>query len=95
MKEIGIIMSGNHPQLVRDKIKTVTRRTYGLKKINLQPNRWNGANHLAGNIWAFNDWKGNVESIKCPYGQVGDRLIIKEAWATEKQSLKAQILPAR
>ncbi len=23
MKEIGIIMSGNHPQLVRDKIKTV------------------------------------------------------------------------
>jgi len=43
VKETGIIMSGNHPRLILDGTKTMTRRTYGLDKINKDPDAW----HLA------------------------------------------------
>jgi len=37
MKEKPIIMSGNHPKLILDGIKTQTRRTYGLSLVNDPP----------------------------------------------------------
>ena len=39
MKETGIMMSGNHPKLVLDGLKTQTRRTYGLEKLNKNPGK--------------------------------------------------------
>jgi len=37
MKETGVIMSGNHPKLILDGTKTMTRRTWGLELINENP----------------------------------------------------------
>ncbi|MBA7714608.1 hypothetical protein ES703_123635 [subsurface metagenome] len=37
MKETGIIMSGDHPRKILDGTKTMSRRTYGLEKINDMP----------------------------------------------------------
>ena len=62
-KETGIIMSGNHPQLVIDGLKTQTRRV-----VKPQP-------ELFEHGWENTD---EFTEIKCPYGQVGDRLYIKE-----------------
>jgi len=88
MKETGIIMSGNHPRLILDGIKTQTRRVIkpqpheeealevGIytpalidKDGQLYPADYQlfGAYTLDGEI----TWK-------CPYGQVGDRLWVRE-----------------
>lgn len=86
MKEIGIIMSGDHPKLILDEIKTQTRRVAKF------------ANHLAesyDHCWVYYDKKRNQWQFKgrstfsglveafildCPYGQVGDRLWVRETW---------------
>ncbi len=74
MKETGIIMSGNHPKLILDGVKTQTRRV-----IKPQPETVDFTGyHLL--------WKGKriVNSSAliplCPYGQVGDRLWVRETW---------------
>ncbi len=86
MKETGIIMSGNHPKLILDGIKTQTRRTYGLNEINKCPDEWEVIKQPVH--WSF--YKPNEPdemgvpiplNIKCPYGQVGDRLWVRETWA--------------
>ncbi len=92
MKETPIIMSGNHPKLVLDGIKTVTRRTAGLNELNKEPARWeymrtnNDGNFL---FWVLGndpelDEEKRYRLVKCPYGQVGDRLWVREAhtWVT-------------
>jgi len=83
LKETGIIMSGNHPRLVIDGIKTQTRRTQGLDKINkgLLHLDWQ-AKQYYGNVWTFKSSIGFTD-IKCPYGQVGDRLWVRETWRVE------------
>ena len=82
MKQTRIIMSGNHPRLILDGIKTMTRRVI----IPQPPRHWSipPARFYQG---YFCEWgcKIDEDSIKCPYGQAGDRLIIIEAWATENQ----------
>ena len=88
MKETGIIMSGNHPQLILDKKKTMTRRTWGLDKINTDPENWllsrveNGLACFIGNNHQHLD-------IKCPYGGVGDRLWVRATW---QKNFKGQML---
>ena len=84
MKERPIIMSGNHPKLVLDGIKTQTRRV-----IKPQPvmGGWNAtAEHPSyGWFWKklYQTWEGEEDFFKrlvehCPYGQVGDRLWVRE-----------------
>ncbi|MBA7592687.1 hypothetical protein ES708_34880 [subsurface metagenome] len=84
MKETGIIMSGDHPVKCLDGSKTVTRRTWGLEKINQFPDFWElaptGYDEEKG-AWLF--WQkqtGEGIYIKCPYGGVGDRLRMRETW---------------
>lgn len=102
MKETGIIMSGNHPRLVLDGIKTMTRRVI-IPQPDIEMDTWLehpivsklGEVYQVGEVgrrWVV-DKKGNP--LKCPYGQVGDRLIIIEAWATEYQfdQLKPSEIP--
>ena len=71
MKQTGIIMSGNHPKLILDGIKTLTRRV-------IKP--------TSQTEWLLCvDWDdsyikdlGNLLLEHCPYGQVGDRLWVRE-----------------
>ncbi len=90
MKETGIIMSGNHPKLILDGIKTQTRRV-----IKPQPfmGGWNAtAEHPSyGWFWKklYQSWEGEEDFFKrlveqCPYGQVGDRLWVRETWAYQE-----------
>lgn len=89
MKETGIIMSGNHPRLILDGLKTMTRRV-----IVPQPTRgaWNAtAEHPSyGWFWKklYQTWDGEEGFFRrlleqCPYGQVGDRLWVRETWAEQ------------
>ena len=84
MKEIGIIMSGNHPKLILDRIKTQTRRV-----ITPQPKEWQINQDIIGLAWKgqnlgslSRDHRGSIAEnylkTLCPYGQVGDRLGVKE-----------------
>jgi len=83
-KSTGIIMSGDHPVKCRDGTKTVTRRTWGLEKINAHPEIWEFVN-MEGAIAYFKHPTGTQIPVKCPYGGVGDRLWMRETWATEKR----------
>ena len=94
MKETGIIMSGSHPRLILLGKKTMTRRTWGLEKINEDPDRWVKCSPLTpidvsnpnspvvcSTLWQFEAKDGELLVVKCPYGQVGDWLWCKEIWA--------------
>ena len=84
MKEHPIIMSGNHPTLILDGSKTQTRRLWGLGKINANPDSWFGIpENVEGNLWRFFNKDGTNLIVKCPYGQVGDRLWVRETWRIE------------
>ena len=85
MKETPIIMSGNHPKLVLDGIKTQTRRV-----IKPQPDK-QLPNDLEHPGWNWGDGSRRVDLLGtnekgirmylpyvCPYGQVGDRLWVRE-----------------
>ncbi len=84
MKETGIIMSGDHPRKIIDLLKTQTRRviklaceldeSYDHKWVTFskKDNWWlyKGRSRITSNLETF--------VLDCPYGQVGDRLWVKE-----------------
>ncbi len=83
----GIIMSGDHPAKILAGTKTMTRRTAGLNDVNAAPDKWE-VYYIVDHdrkFWRFVDRteKSNdrlMLDIKCPYGQVGDRLWVRETW---------------
>jgi len=80
MKETGIIMSGDHPTSIQKNLKTMTRRTYGLEKINKNPDEYWLYDYIK-DIAVFDQPSGEIVTVKCPYGQVGDLLYVKETYA--------------
>ena len=76
MKETGIIMSGSHPQDIIEGRKTMTRRTWGLEKINQAPDATYEMNMLPHGVLAYREkelyeggsYWGEWQHIKCPYG---------------------------
>jgi len=82
MKETGIIMSGDHPAKVLADLKTMTRRVIKTQPSNALVCQWDiGINKF----YFFKGDSENLEypisTLKCPYGQVGDLLWVKETWA--------------
>jgi hypothetical protein len=90
MKETGIIMSGNHPRLILDGIKTQTRRVIKLKPpVSEFGREWSTPFTNDGVTWIFTAGFGMALrqlKVKCPYGQVGDRLWVKETWQLQMHS---------
>lgn len=85
IKETGIIMSGNHPKMVIDGLKTMTRRTWGLEEINKNPDRYSNPDVYEGITgewfaWFHDKESGNPMIVKCPYGGIGDLLWVRETW---------------
>ena len=88
MKETGIIMSGNHPKLVMDGIKTQTRRVIlpqPHEEEYLEVGKYtpalvdkDGEQYPADfEVFGASTLDGEI-AWKCPYGQVGDRLYCRE-----------------
>ena len=87
MKQTGIIMSGNHPKLILDGLKTMTRRTWGLEFINKTPDTWRYVwNSLSQQHEFYDAYYTDAPPVivKCPYGQVGDLLRVKETFMFNK-----------
>ena len=91
MKFIPILFSTPMVQAERANRKTKTRRTKGLEKINQNPDDWQfeWADFSLKLPWRFTQKSTvnndslkensfNQEAIKCPYGQIGDILWVKE-----------------
>jgi hypothetical protein len=84
MKETGIIMSGDHPRLILNGLKTMTRRTWGLGKINKDPDAWMLVAVFQDGLARFGKRDGSQElTVKCPSGGYGDRLWVRETWAEQ------------
>jgi len=93
MKETGIIMTGSHPRDILDGRKTQTRRTYGLKEINKNPDRYFHPviyQSITGEWFAWFSDKESSDPViaKCPYGGVGDLLWVKEGHALSADGSK-------
>lgn len=84
MKERPIVFSGPMVRAILADEKTQTRRLKGLQEINQNPNRYGSAVLWDGSpnnpVW-WDFWIAGTDVItrvKCPYGQVGDRLYVRE-----------------
>jgi hypothetical protein len=87
VKETPIIFKGIMVNAIYKLIKTHTRRLKGLKEINKAPDEWAVIPDATDeDIWWFkeadpvNEHHPHMLPIKCPYGQVGDRLWVRETF---------------
>ncbi|GKW27807.1 hypothetical protein AB6D34_09215 [Pectobacterium brasiliense] len=71
MKERGIIFNGEMVRATLDGLKTQTRRV-----VRHQPDE-DGLARLSGGPWMDTSEK----VYRCPYGEVGDRLWVRETWS--------------
>lgn len=76
MKERGILFSDEMVRAILDGRKTQTRRAVKRAPSGVH------ACHWSGSYWALRDEGGGCtcKRIACPYGWVGDRLWVREAW---------------
>ena len=82
MKERPILMQTDMVKAILEERKANTRRTNGLDEVNDRPDIWCFIEEDA--IWQFVTQLGSVVNVKCPYGQVGDRLWVRETWAVDR-----------
>lgn len=92
MKERPILMTPENAQKVHDGTKTQTRRTKGLEEVN-SSRLWDYPQMTRPGVATFLDSTqanpyNNALDVKCPYGQAGDRLWIREAWMEKAWSKK-------
>lgn len=79
MREIPILLQPEMVQATMADRKTMTRRTRGLDKVNENPNEWllDGV-QIMGSFIFHNRIAKEEFWIKCPYGQPGDLLWVRE-----------------
>ena len=86
MKSRPIIYSGDMIRAILEGRKTQTRRTRGLDKINANPDAWqfmgidDAGEYVFWNPTYYDEHNGLSIGIKCPYGQVGDQLWVRETF---------------
>jgi hypothetical protein len=83
MTEHPIIFNTQMVKAILEGRKTMTRRLNGLEKFNVEPDIWRiGKAGVMDKVW----WEAAADSsysyrLDCPYGQVGDRLWVRETFA--------------
>lgn len=86
MKERPILMTPENAQKCHDGTKTQTRRLNGLEEINEDPGSWTRTFLDIAQAFVFGKRPvvpGGHRQIQCPYGVVGDRLWVREAYCCE------------
>lgn len=80
VKARPILFSGEMVRAILERRKTQTRRLSGLKMVNERPDQFTHATvRDDGVTWDF--WYGaDSYVVRCPYGQPGDRLWVRETW---------------
>ncbi len=78
--EISILFSTPMVQAILANIKRMTRRTRGLDKINKNPDQWEFVEMVGRSAFFQNKKTGELRYIRCPYGQPGDTLWLRETW---------------
>jgi hypothetical protein len=83
VKERGIMMSAPMVRATRRDLKLQTRRAVKKAWVHERQHVRVMRNERTGQHWAFfwNDGDQDALGVRCPYGQPGDRLYVKEAWA--------------
>jgi hypothetical protein len=87
-KEIPILFSTAMVQAILAGRKTQTRRTSGLKAINVIPGEWRfnqcfthaGKFEREAYVFRFVNDRGKFVDYPCPYGKPGDLLYVRETW---------------
>lgn len=85
------MMTPENAQKCHDGTKTQTRRTSGLEEVNAAGS-WCHPQMTRPGVWTFLDSSqanpyNNALDVVCPYGVVGDRLWIREAWQEKAWTL--------
>jgi len=84
MKEKPILFSGPMVKAILDNRKTMTRRVVKFSKPFTHAD-WPTMFHTNDGLWSWTDADKPIPAMlarpgkPCPYGQVGDRLIVKES----------------
>jgi len=80
VKEHPIIFSTPMVKAINDGTKTQAMRLRKLNKINENPADWHAGGVYEGQVRFYNPTTKEAVNIKCPYGQVSDRLWVREAF---------------
>jgi hypothetical protein len=80
MKEYPILFSTPMVKAILEGRKSMTRRTNRLDTVNIKPNKWTLLHHNPQGKWQFRDSMGIYLNVYCPYGQLGDRLWVRETY---------------
>ena len=85
MKETPILFNTEMVIARKEDRKSQTRRLNGLKEINMNPDDWvfEGFSERAGILYAWfqlKEYPSRIVKIKCPWGNVGSLLWIKETF---------------
>lgn len=82
MKETGVIFSTPMALAAIEGIKKITRRMRGLEQLNVNPDSYSVA-HYVGKLWWVKRNLQPQELLVCPFGEVGDRIWMRETWAKQ------------
>lgn len=81
MKYIPILFTTEMVQAILDGRKRMTRRTNNLESVNDNPDDWEYVRFWDGYAKFMQKYNAiNERYIKCPYGQPGDVLWVRETW---------------
>lgn len=84
MKETQLLMNGPMVRATLAGHKTITRRTNGLEYFSdNEPDNWRCVRVAGGYAYFVYGNSPMERAEKCPYGQVGDRLWVRETWAPD------------
>jgi hypothetical protein len=84
MKETPLPMQSDMVRATLNGAKTVTRRLKGLHKVNQNPDHWQVTPTMNPGVWTFINLETQERiNVKCPYGQVGDSLWVREAFGLD------------